>query len=67
MKLQNVRIDLLKNTTPYSTLTTEAETHLFQNDIPLKEKNNNQFLVHHLWFSDKDYERLGMLIKWNPP
>jgi dihydroorotase-like cyclic amidohydrolase len=22
--------------------------------------------VHHLWFSDKDYERLGMLIKWNP-
>jgi dihydroorotase len=22
--------------------------------------------VHHLWFSDKDYERLGTLIKWNP-
>jgi dihydroorotase len=31
-----------------------------------KRKNNNRSLVHHLWFSDKDYERLGMLIKWNP-
>jgi dihydroorotase len=46
-------------------LTTEAETHLFQNDVPLQEKKNNNRL-HHLWFSDKDYERLGMLIKWNP-
>ncbi len=48
-------------------LTTEAETHLFQNDIPLKEKKiTTEVSVHHLWFSDKDYERLGMLIKWNP-
>lgn len=22
--------------------------------------------VHHLWFTDKDYDRLGTLIKWNP-
>ena len=48
-------------------LTTEAETHLFQNDIPLREKKiTTEVSVHHLWFSDKDYERLGMLIKWNP-
>ena len=48
-------------------LTTEAETHLFRNDIPLKEKNiTTEVSVHHLWFSDKDYERLGTLIKWNP-
>ncbi|MFB1021636.1 MAG: dihydroorotase [Vicingaceae bacterium] len=48
-------------------LTTEAETHLFQNDIPLKEKSiTTEVSVHHLWFSDKDYDRLGMLIKWNP-
>jgi len=48
-------------------LTTEAETNLFQNDIPLKEKRiTTEVSVHHLWFSDKDYERLGMLIKWNP-
>ncbi len=48
-------------------LTTEAETHLFRNDIPLEEKKiTTEVSVHHLWFSDKDYERLGMLIKWNP-
>ena len=48
-------------------LTTEAETHLFRNDIPLKEKNiTTEVSVHHLWFSDKDYTRLGTLIKWNP-
>ena len=48
-------------------LTTEAETHLFRNDIPLTEKNiTTEVSVHHLWFSDVDYERLGTLIKWNP-
>jgi dihydroorotase len=48
-------------------LTTEAETHLFRNDIPLKEKNiTTEVSVHHLWFSDVDYQRLGTLIKWNP-
>ncbi|AMS26382.1 dihydroorotase [Bacteroidetes bacterium UKL13-3] len=48
-------------------LTTEAETHLFRNDIPLQEKNiTTEVSVHHLWFSDKDYSRLGSLIKWNP-
>lgn len=48
-------------------LTTEAETHLFRNDIPLQEKNiTTEVSVHHLWFSDNDYKRLGTLIKWNP-
>jgi dihydroorotase len=48
-------------------LTTEAETHLFRNDIPLEEKNiTTEVSVHHLWFSDKDYKDLGTLIKWNP-
>lgn len=48
-------------------LTTEAETHLFRNDIPLKQKNiTTEVSVHHLWFSDKDYQQLGALIKWNP-
>jgi dihydroorotase len=48
-------------------LTTEAETHLFRNDIPLTEKNiTTEVSVHHLWFSEVDYERLGTLIKWNP-
>jgi dihydroorotase len=48
-------------------LTTEAETHLFRNDIPLHAKNiTTEVSVHHLWFSDRDYQRLGTLIKWNP-
>jgi dihydroorotase len=48
-------------------LSTEAETHLFQNNIPLRNKKiTTEVSVHHLWFCDKDYERLGTLIKWNP-
>ncbi len=59
-KKHNARLHILH-------LTTEAETHLFQNNIPLKEKKiTTEVSVHHLWFSDKDYDQLGMLIKWNP-
>lgn len=48
-------------------LSTEAETSLFQNKIPLKDKKiTTEVSVHHLWFSDEDYQDLGMLIKWNP-
>ncbi|WP_439505558.1 dihydroorotase [Sediminibacterium sp.] len=48
-------------------LSTAAETHLFRNDLPLAEKNITcEVSVHHLWFSDADYEKLGMRIKWNP-
>ncbi|GMQ25063.1 dihydroorotase [Algoriphagus sp. oki45] len=48
-------------------LSTAKETSLFRNDIPLKEKKiTTEVSVHHLWFSDKDYESKGTLIKWNP-
>ncbi len=48
-------------------LSTAKETSLFQNDIPLSEKKiTTEVSVHHLWFTDQDYERLGTLIKWNP-
>jgi dihydroorotase len=48
-------------------LSTETETHLFRNDIPLAQKRiTTEVSVHHLWFSDVDYKRLGALIKWNP-
>ena len=48
-------------------LTTAAETHLFRNDVPLEEKNiTTEVSVHHLWFTDADYKRLGTRIKWNP-
>ncbi|GMO33414.1 MAG: dihydroorotase [Candidatus Azobacteroides pseudotrichonymphae] len=34
---------------------------------PLQEKRiTAEVCVHHLWFSDKDYSRLGNRIKWNP-
>ncbi|MDA7804018.1 dihydroorotase [Crocinitomix sp.] len=48
-------------------ISTGKETHLFRNDIPLAEKRiTAEACVHHLWFSDKDYEEKGSLIKWNP-
>ena len=48
-------------------LSTEKETHLFQNDIPLEEKQiTAEVCIHHLWFTDKDYDEKGTHIKWNP-
>ncbi len=48
-------------------LSTAKETALFRNDIPLeKKKITAEVCVHHLWFSDDDYEEKGTLIKWNP-
>lgn len=43
------------------------ETFLFQNDIPLKDKKiTAEACIHHLWFSDQDYDSKGNFIKWNP-
>ncbi|MDA0973703.1 MAG: dihydroorotase [Bacteroidetes bacterium] len=48
-------------------LSTEAETHLFEKTRFLRDKRiTTEVSVHHLWFTDKDYARLGTLIKWNP-
>jgi dihydroorotase len=48
-------------------ISTQEETHLFQNDIPLKEKRiTAEACIHHLWFSDKNYREKGNWIKWNP-
>lgn len=48
-------------------LSTGKETHLFTNEIPLKDKKITcEVCIHHLWFSDKDYEEKGTRIKWNP-
>ncbi|WP_439131506.1 dihydroorotase [Polaribacter sp.] len=48
-------------------VSTAKETALFRNDIPLEEKQiTAEVCVHHLWFSDKDYEEKGTFIKWNP-
>ena len=48
-------------------LSSGHEMILFDNDLPLAEKRiTAEVCIHHLWFSDEDYEHLGMLIKWNP-
>ena len=48
-------------------LSTAKETELFRNDIPLEEKQiTAEVCIHHLWFSDEDYEKKGTHIKWNP-
>lgn len=47
-------------------LSTAKEMSLFQ---PGQVKNKNitaEVCVHHLWFDDRDYEKLGTHIKWNP-
>jgi dihydroorotase len=48
-------------------ISTEKETHLFDNSIPLRDKKiTAEACIHHLWFTDKDYKTKGNLIKWNP-
>ena len=48
-------------------ISTAKETELFTNDIPLEEKRiTSEACIHHLWFSDADYETKGARIKWNP-
>ncbi|BCY28046.1 dihydroorotase [Flavobacterium okayamense] len=48
-------------------LSTAKEMELFTNKIPLEEKQiTAEVCIHHLWFSNEDYETKGSLIKWNP-
>jgi dihydroorotase len=48
-------------------LSTGIETELFRNDIPLEDKKiTAEVCIHHLWFSEEDYDTKGTLIKWNP-
>src|SRR5690606_6586209 len=48
-------------------VSTAKETELFTNKIPLEEKKiTAEVCIHHLWFTDADYEKKGSFIKWNP-
>lgn len=59
-KKNNTRLHILH-------ISTGIETELFRNDIPLEQKRiTAEACVHHLWFSDADYEKKGAWIKWNP-
>lgn len=59
-KKYNTRLHILH-------ISTEKELSLFRNDIPLNEKRiTAEACIHHLWFSDEDYDKKGTHIKWNP-
>ncbi len=59
-KKNNTRLHILH-------ISTGIETELFRNDIPLEQKRiTAEACVHHLWFSDADYDSKGAWIKWNP-
>ena len=59
-KKNNTRLHILH-------ISTGIETELFRNDIPLEQKRiTAEACIHHLWFSDADYEKKGAWIKWNP-
>jgi dihydroorotase len=59
-KEYNTRVHILH-------LSTADEMKLFSNTVPLKEKKiTGEVCIHHLWFDDSSYEKLGNLIKWNP-
>jgi len=48
-------------------ISTAREVGLFRNDIPSIEKRiTAEACIHHLWFTDADYETKGTHIKWNP-
>ncbi len=48
-------------------LSTAKEMILLDGTKPLREKRiTGEVCVHHLWFSDADYAKLGNRIKWNP-
>ena len=48
-------------------LSTAKELELFSNQIPLSQKKiTSEVCIHHLTFSDEDYDKFGSRIKWNP-
>ncbi len=48
-------------------LSTAREMELFTNKIPVEEKQiTAEVCIHHLWFTEADYETKGNFIKWNP-
>ena len=48
-------------------ISTLAEANLFDNKKSIIDKRiTAEACIHHLWFSDEDYEELGAKIKWNP-
>lgn len=47
-------------------LSTAREVGLFDVKPLVEKKITGEVCVHHLWFTDEDYEKYGSRIKWNP-
>lgn len=48
-------------------ISTARELELFEHGTDFEKKRiTAEVCVHHLWFTDADYETKGTLIKWNP-
>ncbi len=47
-------------------ISTARETQLFEIKSLKEKRITAEACVHHLWFCDEDYTKLGNLIKWNP-
>lgn len=48
-------------------LSSAEEMDLFDNTISLAEKKiTAEVCIHHMWFTDEDYDEKGTAIKWNP-
>jgi len=69
-KSSSLAVDLAKK---YSSrlhvlhISTAKELELFRNDIPLANKKiTSEVCIHHLSFTDLDYDKKGVFIKWNP-
>ncbi len=59
-KRHNTRLHVLH-------ISTEKELELFEKGTDFsKKKITAEVCIHHLWFSDQDYETKGSLVKWNP-
>ncbi len=58
-KRQGSRLHLLH-------LSTADEARMLSSDSLEDKQITAEVCVHHLWFTDNDYERLGSRIKWNP-
>jgi dihydroorotase-like cyclic amidohydrolase len=44
-----------------------GDLNTLYNALPLNKKRiTAEACIHHLWFSDADYEKKGNWIKWNP-
>ena len=48
-------------------ISTAKELSHFTNDLPIEKKQiTSEACIHHLCFSEKDYDKKGAFIKWNP-